>query len=146
MVLHEVRAPLLLEERPLPSPAPGEIRLAAEACAVCRTDLHVVDGDLPNPKLSIIPGHEIVGQIDALGEGVTGFRIGERVGILLPGHTCGHGPAVPRAGRTSATSLCSPATPETVASPPTRSPTRPMLARCRTAVIRSRSPLCSAPA
>jgi alcohol dehydrogenase, propanol-preferring len=92
MVLQEVRSPLLLEERPLPSPAPGEIRLAVEACAVCRTDLHVVDGDLPNPKLPIIPGHEIVGRIDALGEGVTGFRIGERVGIPWLGHTCGHCP------------------------------------------------------
>jgi alcohol dehydrogenase, propanol-preferring len=92
MVLHEVRTPLLLEEWPLPSPAPGEIRLAVEACAVCRTDLHVVDGDLPNPKLPVIPGHEIVGRIDALGEGVIGLRIGERVGIPWLGHTCGHCP------------------------------------------------------
>ena len=61
MVLHKVRTPLIMEERPLPSPGPGEIRVAVEACAVCRTDLHVVDGDLPNPKLPIIPGHEIVG-------------------------------------------------------------------------------------
>jgi alcohol dehydrogenase, propanol-preferring len=92
MVLQEVRSPLLLEERPPPSPAPGEIRLAVEACAVCRTDLHVVDGDLPNPKLPIIPGHEIVGRIEALGDDVTGFRIGERVGIPWLGHTCGHCP------------------------------------------------------
>lgn len=92
MVLHKVRTPLVCEERPLPSPAPGEIRLTVEACAMCRTDLHVVDGDLPNPKLPIIPGHEIVGRIEALGEGVTGFRIGERVGIPWLGHTCGHCP------------------------------------------------------
>src|SRR5918994_75928 len=92
MVLHEVRTPLVREERPLPSPAPGEVRLAVEACAVCRTDLHVVDGDLPNPKLPIIPGHEIVGRIEAVGKGVTGFRIGERVGIPWLGHTCGHCP------------------------------------------------------
>jgi propanol-preferring alcohol dehydrogenase len=92
MVLQEVRSPLLVEERPLPSPAPGGIRLAVEACAVCRTDLHVVDGDLPNPKLPIIPGHEIVGRIEALGNGVTGFRIGERVGIPWLGYTCGHCP------------------------------------------------------
>ncbi len=92
MVLHALRTPLILEERPLPSPAPGEIRLAVAACAVCRTDLHVVDGDLPDPKLPIIPGHEIVGRVDALGDGVTGFRIGERVGVPWLDHTCGHCP------------------------------------------------------
>ena len=92
MVLHEVRTPLRLEERPLPSPGPGEIRLVVEACAVCRTDLHVVDGDLANPKLPVVPGHEIVGRIDALGDGVTGLRIGERVGVPWLGHTCGHCP------------------------------------------------------
>jgi len=92
MVLYEVRTPLRLEERPLPSPGPGEVRLVVEACAVCRTDLHVVDGDLPNPRVPIIPGHEIVGRIHALGEGVTGLRIGERVGVPWLGHTCGHCP------------------------------------------------------
>lgn len=92
MVLNEVRTPLRLEERPLPSPGPGEIRLVVEVCAVCRTDLHVVDGDLADPKLPVIPGHEIVGRIDALGGGVTGLRIGERVGIPWLGHTCGHCP------------------------------------------------------
>ncbi|MBF9197369.1 zinc-dependent alcohol dehydrogenase family protein [Microvirga terrestris] len=92
MVLHDVRTPLRLEERPLPSPGPGEIRLVVEACAVCRTDLHVVDGDLTNPKLPVIPGHEIVGKIDALGGGVTGLRTGERVGVPWLGHTCGHCP------------------------------------------------------
>src|SRR3546814_10684642 len=59
------------------------------ACAVCRTDLHVVDGDLPNPVLPVIPGHEIVGRIDALGEGVEGLQLGERVGIPWLGHSCG---------------------------------------------------------
>lgn len=92
MVLHEVRTPLRLEERPLPSPDPGEIRLVVEACAVCRTDLHVVDGDLAHPRLPVIPGHEMVGRIDALGDGVTGLRIGERVGVPWLGHTCGHCP------------------------------------------------------
>jgi propanol-preferring alcohol dehydrogenase len=90
MVLRALRAPLVLEERPLPVPASGEIRIEVEACAVCRTDLHVVDGDLPNPKLPIVPGHEIVGRVEALGDGVTGFRIGERVGVPWLGHTCGH--------------------------------------------------------
>ncbi len=92
MVLHEVRTPLRLEERPLPSPGPGEIRLVVEACAVCRTDLHVVDGDLASLKLPVVPGHEIVGRVDALGDGVAGLRIGERVGVPWLGHTCGHCP------------------------------------------------------
>jgi propanol-preferring alcohol dehydrogenase len=90
MVLRAVGRPLILEERPDPSPGPGEIRVWVEACAVCRTDLHVVDGDLPNPKLPIIPGHEIVGAVDALGETVGGFALGERVGVPWLGHTCGH--------------------------------------------------------
>jgi propanol-preferring alcohol dehydrogenase len=90
MVLRAVGRPLILEERPDPSPGPGEIRVRVEACAVCRTDLHVVDGDLPNPKLPISPGHEIVGVVDALGETVGGFALGERVGVPWLGHTCGH--------------------------------------------------------
>jgi D-arabinose 1-dehydrogenase-like Zn-dependent alcohol dehydrogenase len=61
---------------------------AAAACGVCRTDLHVVDGDLPDPKVPIIPGHEIVGRIDAIGAGVEGLSLGERVGIPWLGHTC----------------------------------------------------------
>src|ERR1700689_4852450 len=75
-----------LDDRP---PGPGEIRVKVGACGVCRTDLHVVDGDLPNPRLPIIPGHEIVGRIDAIGTGVEGLRMGERVGIPWLGHTCG---------------------------------------------------------
>jgi len=89
MVLHAVRTPLALEERPLPIPGPGEIRLRVEACAVCRTDLHVVDGDLPKPKLPLIPGHEIVGRVDAVGGAVSGFSAGDRVGIPWLAHTCG---------------------------------------------------------
>src|SRR3954453_7203998 len=89
MVLRAVGRPLILEERPDPSPGPGEIRARVEACAVCRTDLHVVDGDLPNPKLPIVPGHEIVGIVEAVGAGVTGFARGDRVGIPWLGHTCG---------------------------------------------------------
>lgn len=61
MVLHAVGQPLVAEERPDPLPAPGEVRLRVEACAVCRADLHVVDGDLSDPKLPLVPGHEIVG-------------------------------------------------------------------------------------
>ena len=68
---------------------PGEIRVKVAACGVCRTDLHVVDGELPNPKVPIIPGHEIVGRIDSIGAGVEGLKVGERVGIPWLGHTCG---------------------------------------------------------
>jgi propanol-preferring alcohol dehydrogenase len=89
MVLHTIGQPLVLEERPDPLPGPGEIRVRVEACAVCRTDLHVVDGDLPDPKLPIIPGHEIVGIVDMLGSGVSAPAIGTRVGIPWLGHTCG---------------------------------------------------------
>jgi propanol-preferring alcohol dehydrogenase len=70
-------------------PGPGEIRIKVGACGVCRTDLHVLDGELPDLKLPIIPGHEIVGRIDAIGVGVNGLSIGERVGVPWLGHTCG---------------------------------------------------------
>jgi propanol-preferring alcohol dehydrogenase len=88
-VLEQIGAPLVLREWDLPTPGTGEIRIKVGACGVCRTDLHVVDGELPDLKLPIIPGHEIVGRIDAVGAGVKGFRIGERVGIPWLGHTCG---------------------------------------------------------
>lgn len=89
MVLNAPRTPLQWTERADPQPGPGEIRLRVGACGVCRTDLHVVDGDLPDPALPIVPGHEVVGRIDALGAGVEGLRIGERVGVPWLGHTCG---------------------------------------------------------
>ena len=89
MVLNAVSAPLEWTELPDRLPGPGEIRVKVGACGVCRTDLHVVDGELPNPKTPIIPGHEIVGRIDRLGAGVEGLRVGERVGIPWLGHTCG---------------------------------------------------------
>jgi alcohol dehydrogenase, propanol-preferring len=89
MVLEETGKPLVAVERPLPDPLAGELRLRVEACAVCRTDLHVVDGDLPRPKLPLIPGHEIVGIVEAVGDGVDPTRIGRRVGVPWLGHTCG---------------------------------------------------------
>lgn len=89
MVLQEAGKPLQLVERPDPAPAAGELRVRIEACAVCRTDLHVVDGELPNPKLPLVPGHEIVGIVDAAGPGVPHHRLGRRVGIPWLGHTCG---------------------------------------------------------
>src|SRR6266851_2784480 len=89
MVLEAPRRPLVVRERPLPAPARGEILLEIAACGVCRTDLHVVDGELPNPRLPVVPGHEIVGRVAAMGEGVTGLAIGERIGVPWLGHTCG---------------------------------------------------------
>ncbi|MET0922981.1 MAG: zinc-dependent alcohol dehydrogenase family protein [Xanthobacteraceae bacterium] len=89
MVLEEPRRPLVMRERPLPEPAADEIVVEIAACGVCRTDLHVVDGELPNPKLPVVPGHEIVGRIAAMGEGVTGLALGQRIGVPWLGHTCG---------------------------------------------------------
>ncbi len=89
MVLHKPGAPLVLEELPDPVPGRGEVRVKVEACGVCRTDLHVADGELPNPKLPVIPGHEIVGRIDRIGPSVTGLALGTRVGIPWLGWTCG---------------------------------------------------------
>lgn len=89
MVLRKPKAPLEWTELPDRDPGPHEIRVKVLACGVCRTDLHVVDGDLPEPKLPIIPGHEIVGRIDRVGAAVENLRIGERVGIPWLGHTDG---------------------------------------------------------
>ena len=73
--------PLRLAELPLPDPAAGEIRVRVGACGVCHTDLHIVEGDLTLPKLPVVPGHQIVGTVDALGAGVKEFREGDRVGV-----------------------------------------------------------------
>jgi propanol-preferring alcohol dehydrogenase len=89
MVLNKLKTPLEWSQLPDRHPGPGQIRLQVTACGVCRTDLHVVDGELPEPQVPIIPGHEIVGRVDAIGSGVTGLSIGERVGIPWLGHTCG---------------------------------------------------------
>lgn len=90
MVLREAGKPLVLSWRPLPEPGPGEVRLRVLACAVCRTDLHVVDGELPDQPLPIVPGHEVVGIVEALGAGVTGWAIGQAAGLPWLGHSCGH--------------------------------------------------------
>jgi propanol-preferring alcohol dehydrogenase len=89
MVLSKPRTPLVWTELPDREPGPGEVRVKVLACGVCRTDLHVFDGDLPDPKSPIIPGHEVVGRIEALGTGVSGLSLGERVGVPWLGHTCG---------------------------------------------------------
>ena len=89
MVLKKAGMNLEWTELPERQPGPGEIRVKVLACGVCRTDLHVLDGELPDPKVPIIPGHEIIGRIDAIGAGVEGLQMGERVGIPWLGHTCG---------------------------------------------------------
>jgi propanol-preferring alcohol dehydrogenase len=89
MVLKRLSGALEWSELPERLPGPGQIRVRVAACGVCRTDLHVVDGELPDPRLPIIPGHEIIGRIDAIGPGVHALRIDQRVGIPWLGHTCG---------------------------------------------------------
>lgn len=92
MVLEEQGKPLKMRELPIPEPGEGQVLIKVSACGVCRTDLHVVDGELTRPKLPLIPGHEIVGRVASLGPGVTGFHVGMRVGIPWLGHTCGKCP------------------------------------------------------
>ena len=89
MVLHEPGAGLVAEDRPRPEPGPGQVLIRVTACGVCRTDLHVVDGDLPPVRDAIVPGHEVVGVVAALGEGVERVAEGERVGVPWLGWTCG---------------------------------------------------------
>src|SRR5260221_11535704 len=89
MVIHRPGEPLRLEDRDVPSPAAGQILVKVHACGVCRTDLHVIDGELKQTRYPVVPGHEIVGEVAALGDGVGDFRLGERVGIPWLGWTCG---------------------------------------------------------
>lgn len=89
MLLHEPGQRLRLTERPLREPGPGALALQVRACGVCRTDLHIVDGELPPVRSPIVPGHEIVGEVTALGPGVSGFAVGDRVGVPWLGWTCG---------------------------------------------------------
>jgi propanol-preferring alcohol dehydrogenase len=91
-----LRAPKPVEERPLeladlpvPRPGPGQIRIGVAACGACRTDLHTVEGDLELPRLPLVPGHQVAGVVEAVGEGVTAFEVGDRAGAIWLGHTCG---------------------------------------------------------
>jgi propanol-preferring alcohol dehydrogenase len=88
MLLEKAGEPLVLRQRPEPEPGDDEILIKVSACGVCRTDLHVVDGELPHPKMPIVPGHEIVGTVERAGAG-THFAPGQRVGVPWLGHTCG---------------------------------------------------------
>ena len=89
MVLHAAGGPLAFETVADPSPGPHDVVVDIEACGVCRTDLHVVDGELEQPALPLVPGHEIVGRVAAVGAGVGAFRAGDRVGVPWLGFTCG---------------------------------------------------------
>ena len=88
MCLQRIGQPLVLEQRPIPEPEPGQVLLKVRACAVCRTDLHVVDGELPDVRVPIVPGHEIVGEVVAGGAGA-GWRAGTRLGVPWLGYSCG---------------------------------------------------------
>lgn len=89
MVLEEAGRPLRPAEIDMPVAGPGQVRLKVQACGICRTDLHVVDGELTEPKLPLVPGHQIVGVVDAVGESVAGVTVGETVGVPWLGWTCG---------------------------------------------------------
>lgn len=89
MIFERVGAPLRESELPQPLAGPGQVLIRVLACGVCRTDLHVLDGELPDPKLPLVPGHEIVGRVEALGIGVQGLAIGDRVGLGWLARTCG---------------------------------------------------------
>jgi len=90
MTLAAAHQPLRLEERPeIPQPGPRDVLIRVHACGVCRTDLHIVDGELPDPKLPLVPGHEIVGRVAALGPEVERLKPGDRVGVPWLGWTCG---------------------------------------------------------
>ena len=89
MVLNQPKTRLVLSSLPLPVPAEGQVLIRLIACGICRTDLHVVDGELTHPKLPLIPGHEIVGRVAGMGNGVTGLQTGDIVGVPWLGYTCG---------------------------------------------------------
>ncbi|MBI3094868.1 MAG: zinc-dependent alcohol dehydrogenase family protein [Rhodocyclales bacterium] len=89
MLFERPGMPLRLVELPLPQPSRGELLIEVEACGVCRTDLHLIDGELPHPLLPVIPGHEIVGRVAACGADVTHMALGQRVGVPWLGWTCG---------------------------------------------------------
>ena len=117
MVLERQREPLRPAELPAPEPGPGQVLISVSACGVCRTDLHIVDGELTEPKLPLVPGHQIVGTVVAAGEGAERFALGERVGVPWLGWTAASAATAAAAARTSATAPASPATTSTAATP-----------------------------
>ena len=123
MLCRHPNAPLEWTEVPDPRPDDHQVLIRVLACGVCRTDLHLVDGELPDPKLPVIPGHEIVGEVVAKGTRVGRFQVGERVGVPWLGWTCGCARSARRDARISATARASPATRSTAATPRRPSPT-----------------------
>lgn len=89
MVLTEARKPLVLKEIPKPKPGPHQVLIRVSTCGVCRTDLHIIDGELTAPKLPLVPGHQIVGRVEACGSAVSRVKIGERIGVPWLGGSCG---------------------------------------------------------
>ena len=89
MVMHRQGQALVLEQCEIPKPGPGQLLLRVTACGICRTDLHVVDGDLTEPVLPLIPGHQIVGTVESAGTGAETFSPGQRVGVPWLGGSCG---------------------------------------------------------
>ncbi|ARV60096.1 alcohol dehydrogenase [Nostocales cyanobacterium HT-58-2] len=90
MILEAPQKPLRLADLPIPQPLPEQVLIHIHACAVCRTDLHIVDGELTHPKLPLVPGHQIVGTVEAIGERAKRYKVGDRVGVPWLGHTCNH--------------------------------------------------------
>ncbi len=90
MILDRPGEPLRLADLPVPTPQPGQVLLRVRACGICRTDLHIVDGELTQPKLPLVLGHQIVGTVEATGDRVEQFSVGDRVGVPWLGHTCNH--------------------------------------------------------
>lgn len=90
MVFHGVGQPLQMRQVPVSEPAPDQVLIRVKACGICRTDLHIVDGELDEPVLPLIPGHQIVGEVVALGSEVSRFSLGQRIGVPWLGGSCGH--------------------------------------------------------
>jgi propanol-preferring alcohol dehydrogenase len=90
MVLEKIGGPLILRHLPVPPPGPSQVLIQIRACGICRTDLHIFDGELTDPKLPLVLGHEIIGEVAATGDKVRGFSLGQQVGVPWLGGTCGH--------------------------------------------------------
>ena len=124
-------SPLTLRDLSDTEPAPGEVRLRMDCCAICRTDLHVIEGDLPHAKRPIVPRHQIVRRVDRLGEGCRRLRVGQRVGVAWLRWTCGSGKFCESGPRTSARHRGSPVTMPTEVSPNWPSSRKILLTSCR---------------
>ena len=140
MVLKAPHTALELRSVADPRPGPGQLVVKVDACGVCRTDLHVVDGELPHARSPIIPGHEIVGTVVDTGDGVDSFARGDRVGVPWLASTCGSAPIAGQAARTFATTPGSPDTRWMAGTPSMWSPTTGSASRCRPEYRRRRSP------